>query len=583
MARAITLMCFVWMRGYTTRHRHRTARRLYALTALCLLVASVIEPHRLYAQARPDAGQALQNLRPPPAAAGSNPGAALPPEDTRPAMDGPDAQSILVRHWRITGAHIFPVAKLEVLIHEYHGQKLTIRELNAAAGRITAYYRQHGYLLSRAYVPAQKIRDYTVEIAVIEGHLASIEVTNTSPVTGALITKHLAHLRSPRPVEGQAIERSLLLLSDLPGIEVRSTLKPGAAVGTSDLDVQVHGASRLDGSVDADSFGNRYTGQYRGGGTLNFNDPFHHGDLFTMRADTAGPGMTYGRAAWQTPLGGNGLKTGIAASELHYRLGKNFESLHAHGNAQVGTLWAAYPVFRSQYYNLAVQLSYDHKRLDDRVDSTTTDSHKTLGVLTLGLSGDRSDGLGRGGLSAFSLDLISGQLSLDPLTAALDRGAGGHHTHGRYYKLAYSYSRTQRLDNEFVLYAALSGQVSNKNLDTSETQSLGGVYGVRAYPQDEAIGNDAAALNLELRYPLSDIPEIQTIGFFDVGAVRVNHSPLPTDTDNRRTLAGGGFGAQWMRTKHFALKTYLAWRLGPQPLSDSDRRPRFWLQFAQYF
>jgi hemolysin activation/secretion protein len=553
------------------------------LAALCLLGASVIAPHRLYAQARPDAGQTLESVRPPPAAPRLNPAAALPPEAERPAMIALDAPSLLVRHWRITGAHIFPVAELERLIREYHGQKLTLTELNAVAGSITNYYRQHGYLLSRAYVPAQTVRDDTVEIAVIEGHLAEIDVTNTSPVSGHLITKHLEHLRSTTAVESQTIERSLLLLSDIPGVEVRSTLMPGATVGTSNLDVQMRGTARLNGSIDADSFGNRYTGQYRGGGTLNVNDPFHHGDLLTLRADSSGPDMNYGRVAWQTPLGGNGLKAGVAGSDLHYRLGKEFKSLEAQGSAQVYTLWTAYPVIRSLYRNLAVQLSYDDKRLDDRVDSTDSDSHKTLGVWTLGLSGDRTDGVGGGGVSVYSLNLINGKLRLDPVTAAIDQGAGGHHTENRYNKLAFSYSRTQTMTDELLLYTAFTGQVSNKNLDTSETQSLGGAYGVRAYPQNEDTGDDVAMLSVELRWKDPNLRELQTIVFFDAGTARLNHSPLPTDTNNRRTLVGEGFGFQWARASRFALKTYVAWRSTAPPITDIDRRPRVSLELAQYF
>ena len=559
------------------------ANFLKTLAALCLLCVGVIAPHRLYAQARPDAGQTLEGVHPPPAAPGLNPAAALPPEAERPAMITVDPRGVLIRRWRITGAHRFPVATLEQLISEYHGQKLTLAELNSVAGRITTYYRQHGYLLSRAYVPAQTVRDGIVEIAVIEGHLAEIDVTNTSPVSGHLISKHLEHLRSTTAVEGQTIERSLLLLSDLPGVEVRSTLMPGATVGTSNLDVQMRGTGRLNGSVDADSFGNRYTGQYRGGGTLNVNDPFDHGDLLTLRADSSGPDMNYGRVAWQTPLGGNGLKAGVAGSDLHYRLGEEFKSLDAFGSAQVYTLWTAYPLIRSLYRNLAVQFSYDDKRLDDRVDSTDSDSHKTLGVWTLGLSGDRTDGVGGGGVSVFSLNLINGDLRLDPVTAAIDRGAGGHHTEGRYSKLAFSYSRTQTLTDQLSLYTAVTGQVSSKNLDSSETQSLGGAYGVRAYPQNEATGDDIALLNVELRWKIPDLPELQTIGFFDSGTARMNHSPLPTDTNNRRTLVGEGFGFQWARANRFALKTYLAWHSTAPPTTDVDRSPRIWLEFAQYF
>ena len=222
---------------------------------------------------------------------------------------------MLVRHWRITGAHVFPGAQLEALVDEFRGQKLKLTELSAAARRITIYYRKHGYLLSRAYVPAQKVHNDTVEIAVIEGRLGSIEVSNNSSVAASLVTKDLAQLRSTGPVEGHSLERSLLLLNDLPGVEVRSTLKPGASVGASDLDVQLNRTDRLSGSVDADDFGNRYTGQFRGGGTLNLNEPFHYGDVLSLRGESAGSGMNYGRLAYQIPMGGDGFKSGIAVSD----------------------------------------------------------------------------------------------------------------------------------------------------------------------------------------------------------------------------------------------------------------------------
>jgi hemolysin activation/secretion protein len=551
--------------------------------ALCLLAAALNTPHTLYAQARPDAGQTLESVRPPPAVPGSNPGAALPPQDERPALSTPSDQRIPVRRWRITGAHAFRVDELQALVRDRVGKELTLSELNAAAARITAYYRQHGYLLSRAYLPAQDIREGELEIAVMEGRLAAVKVANASKVGASTVGEHIERLKTTGPVQGQALERALLLLSDLPGVEVRSTLKPGATVGTSDLDLQVRGTRRLNGSFDADSFGNRYTGALRAGGTLNVNSPFHRGDLFTLRANTAGSGMTYGRAAWQTPLGGNGLQAGVAWSDLRYELGKNFDSLDAHGTARVGTAWLGYALLRSQARNATVRLSYDDKRLNDRVDATASSSRKSLDVWTLGFTADRTDARGGGGVNSFQLDVISGRLSLDPLTAALDSGVGGHETEGRYGKLAYSLSRLQRLSDRLFLYAALNGQFSSKNLDSSETQSVGGVYGVRAYPQGEAVGADAAVLNLELRWGLPRMPELQALAFIDAGTVKVNHSPLATDTDNRRSLAGEGIGAQWIRPQHFALKAYVAWRSGPQPTSDIDRRPRFWLQFAQYF
>ena len=246
-------------------------------------------------------------------------------------------------------------------------------------------------------------------------------------------------------------------------------------------------------------------------------------------------------------------------------------------------MWAAYPLLRREYANISVQLTYDEKRFHDRVDSVDSDTRKTLGVWTLGMSGNRTDGWAGGGTDLFSFNIVSGHLGLDATAAAIDAGEGGHRTAGRYEKFVLSYSRTQRITEQVFLYASLTGQLTNRNLDTSEGQALGGAYGIRAYPQDEGLGNDAALLNLEFRWEVPDVPHVQTIAFVDAGAVRVNHSPLPTDTHNRRYLAGEGFGVRWMGSNRFCVNSYLAWRSGPEPLSDIDRRPRAWVQFIQYF
>jgi hemolysin activation/secretion protein len=228
-------------------------------------------------------------------------------------------------------------------------------------------------------------------------------------------------------------------------------------------------------------------------------------------------------------------------------------------------------------------VSYDNKHLHDKIDTASTDSRKTLGVWTMGLSGDRADELGGGGINAYSLSVVSGSLKLDPLTAAIDAGESGHRTQGRYEKVVFSVNRTQRLTDEVSLYTSLTGQWSNRNLDTSETQALGGASGIRAYPQDEAVGADAALVSMELSWRAPELPHVQTIAFVDAGTVRINHTPLPTDTHNRRSLAGEGFGVRWQRPNAFTLDAYLSWRSGPAPVSDLDRRPRAWIQFAQYF
>jgi hemolysin activation/secretion protein len=533
---------------------------------------------------RPDAGQTLESLRPAPNLPAER-ASPLPREENRPALTAPAGQTVTVRAIRFSGNTAIPDAQLQALVADSIGKALSLADLNELARRVTTAYRARGYLLSRAYLPAQDIRDGQLEIAVLEGRIASVATQNSSRLSPAVADDYLGRLKGGAggaPTPGPELERTLLLLSDLPGVEVNSTLKPGSAVGTADLDVQLRDKALVSGSAELDNYGNRYTGEYRLSGALNLNDALGRGEQFSLRLIGTGPGMKYARLGAQAPIGGSGLKAGLAYSDLHYRLGREFEPLGAHGSAQVATGFIAYPLIRSQGNNLNVQLSYDDKRMNDKIDATFSDSSKKVSVWTLGLSGDRLDGFFGGGITAYSLSLYGGQLRLDSASAALDSGAGGHRTNGNYSKLSFSALRLQRLGGNWQLYGALTGQAAAKNLDSSEKMSLGGAYAVRAFPQGEAAADEALLFNLELRYSFAQLPGLQAIAFYDAGSARINREALITDSNNRRHLSGEGLGLQWNYNNSFTLRAYVAWRNGSRPVSDTDRTPRVWVGLAKY-
>ena len=535
------------------------------------------------AQVPPDSGRLLQGVKPLPELPGK-PVSPLPQESTPPpALQAPQGLKIPVKGFRITGIRAFAEGELIALVQDGVGHELTLDELNSLAQRITSFYRKNGYLLARAYIPAQTIRDGVVEIAVLEGRLGQVRLDNSSAVSASVLNSQLSPLESGQAVQGESLERQLLLMSDLPGVEVRSTLRPGASVGTSDLDVKVTGTERFTGSLDVDNYGDRFTGDLRAGITANVNNALGRGDLFSVRAIDSGPGFSYARFAWQTPLAGNGLKAGTAWSDLHYRLQKDFAPLGAHGSAEVGTLWLSYPFLRSLRANLNGQLAYDHKTLDDRIDSNAIVADRALDVWTLGVSAVRQDAFGGGGITDFTASLTAGHLNLGLGAAAFDQSAVGLHTQGNYGKVLYNIARLQRITTGLALYAAFSGQQASKNLDSSEKFSLGGAYGVRAYPVGEAAGDDVWLANAELRWTPPGYQDVQLFAFVDSGGSRIRHSPLASDTNNERHLAGEGIGLAWGRFGNFALRAAIAWRWGPLPNSDVDRVPRAWLQAVKYF
>ena len=181
----------------------------------------------------------------------------------------------------------------------------------------------------------------------------------------------LSGLNSGGTIDIAPLENRLLLLSDIPGVDVRSTMIPGASVGTSDLIVEVTPGQRVTGSIDADNAGNRYTGEYRIGGTVNINNPTGHGDVISLRALTSGDGLRYGRASYQTQIGR--ATVGAAYTGLQYRLGKEFASLQAHGTAQIVSVYGSYPLIRSRNTNLYGLLAFDAKTFQDKTDVPPSD------------------------------------------------------------------------------------------------------------------------------------------------------------------------------------------------------------------
>jgi hypothetical protein len=70
----------------------------------------------------------------------------------------------------------------------------------------------------------------------------------------------------------------------------------------------------------------------------------------------------------------------------------------------------------------------------------------------------------------------------------------------------------------------VSGQTASKNLDSSEKFSLGGINGVRAYPQGEASGDEGYRGTVELRHNV--MPNVQATVFYDWGKVTINRNPF---------------------------------------------------------
>jgi hemolysin activation/secretion protein len=535
------------------------------------------------AQQPPTGGQ-LQQIPPPPAQVRPAPDIRIE-QGTLPSVPATDQTRIVVNSLRISGASLFPEADLIAETGFRPGTELTLAELRGMAARITDHYRRNGYFVAQTYLPPQDIKGGVVTLNVLEGRYGKVMLRNEANLSSSLPSGLLEGLNAGDPIAIAPLETRLLLLSDIPGVEVKSTLVPGASVGTSDLIVDVTPGRAISGSIEADNHGNRYTGEYRVGGTVYFNNLTGHGDVLSFRGLTSGQGLKYGRAAYQTQLGRGTV--GVAYTAVNYRLGKEFAPLGAHGTVRIASVFGSYPLIRSRNSNLYVIAGYDAKTFQDIVDTTSTVTDKKAGVFMAGLHGNHRDGMAGGGVSTYAVTWHTGNIDIRT-PAALAADAATARTNGHFDKVSFSAARMQNVTDRVSLYGAINGQFASKNLDVSEKIGLGGAYGVRSYPQGEGYGDEGFIVNLEARLLVAKLVEqmagqVHLIGFFDTGTVKINENPWAPG-DNRRTLSGAGIGITWEAYNNFALKAYYAHKVGNAvALSAPDRNARIWLQAIKYF
>jgi hemolysin activation/secretion protein len=509
--------------------------------------------------------------------------------DFRPAAPAsvatPAGPKVRVQTLRVTGQTLFSEAQLVAIAGFVPNSDLDLAEMRAIAAKITSFYNARGYFLTQAYVPEQDVLSGTVTVAVIEGRFGAIGLNNQTNLSDRAARGVLAGIESGDPVAAAPLERRLLLLSDIPGVLVRSTLSPGSAVGTSDLAVNLAPGRRVTGAIEADNAGNRYTGAFRAGGTVNLNNPTGNGDLLSLRVLTSFSGLAYGRASYQMLLGK--ATVGVAFAHIDYDLGKEFESLDASGNAEVASVYASYPLIRSHDSNIYVLVGADAKWFEDKFGFISAVGRRRVQVASLGLSADHHDDFGGGGWSAYSGSVSFGTLDIrgagdraaDALTARSD---------GSYGKAQLSVARLQTVSGPLSLYGSVRGQLAFDNLDISEKMELGGAYAVRAYPEGEAYGDQGYVATAEARLLLprflpDTAGDIQLFGFVDVGEVDYAKNPWFTGSNHAKRSAYGG-GASWSAPGNFVLKATYARKLGDADATSApDKGGRAWFQLSKTF
>ena len=527
----------------------------------------------------------------------ATPALPVPPVAPPPVAVAPSLK-FTPKGFKIVGNTVFSETDLKALLAADIGKEVDFDGLTEVADKIKVHYRNNGYFLAVAMLPKQEIEDGMVTIEVLEGRIGKIDFVSPLPKTATITEAQFKGMLSQRLKEGDLItenslERPLLQLRDLPGVEVRSVINPGDTPGTANVTLEVlpqPNLRKLNGNVEFDNFGNRFAGEYRGTVKANYMSPFGIGDTVNISATWAEkPTNIFGRLGYLAPVGNWGTRVGANLSRLSYALGKDFAALEVNGSATLAELVAVHPFLRTKEYNLIGQFGYERKRLLDK-QLNVPNQEKDIDSLKFQFNGDFR---GNGHVNTASIDLTFGHLKFrDAEQLRDDQSSSGFYTAGRFAKINFSANRLQQFTPNIEAMFSITGQLASKNLTSAEKFVLGGANRVRGYPAGEAGGDQGFVSTAELRYGVPSVKwgnaTLALSTFIDYGMVMRNkdtaHAVLDSTSSNKRSLYSVGFGFKLGAPDEFLLRSDIAWgRSGAATSDTSSKSPRFWLQGLRWF
>jgi hemolysin activation/secretion protein len=540
---------------------------------------------------RPDAGSLQEPQSPLPLLpAPGSPAIVLPALPSSPVAAVP--LRITPRAFRFLGNTVFDQAHLANLLADAAGQATTLAGLNELANRVGKYYREQGYLLTEVYLPEQALKAEGGEVTftVIEARVGRVRVElDETQGSASYARRVLAHnLRPGMLITEYLLDKPVLLLRDLAGMEASATVEPGEKLGEADVTVAVRSlGTQVDAAVGANNHGSGSVAATQLHADLNISNALGRGDVFSarMQQGEAGNSQLY-RLSYTLPVGAAGTRLAVNAAHTRYALGRQFAALGASGKADIAGLSLTHPLVRARQRNIYGVIGLDHKRFEDLVSTPYNNSERRIVATRLGLLGNHVGALlGAGSFNSYALTWTVGRLGLDPGTQAIDQGSGGERASGSFDKLNLDYQRVDYLSREASLHLNLQSQQAGKNLASAEKMSLGGPNGVRGYPVGEGVGDSGALINLEYRHQLPAPATlagepVSLVLFYDLGAVEFHKDPAGMGlSSNRQVLGAVGVGMLAGRSNKYRVSAHLAWRTtqAAPTTGDADQTPRVWV------
>lgn len=413
--------------------------------------------------------------------------------------------------------------ELQAVTDAYIGRQITAKDLLEMTDKITALYREKGYMTCGA-VLNRRIHDGVAKVRLVEGRTENVSVSGNRSTRENYITGRLG-LKPGEIANIAKLNKDLRWFHGTNDIQLRVVIKPGAAEGTTDYEIIAFEPQNQTVTLYLDNDGYDNSGRWRQGifytmrSLSGYRDALRGSFIRSQgtKAWTMGYSIPLSQRGMRLDLNYSGNRTKITNGEL--------KNLGVRGKAQSFSLNWRVPFYITAHsrHETGLQYIYQTSKTDWGYGSVSWTDDKINRVIPY--------------VSFTHYGNSSVFYHKHSFVFAKRRDIDGNSDSANLYRLSSFWQK--RYGGGQFWQARLEGQWSSEDyLASSDRFFIGGVTSVRGYEEGFIGGPKGMTANLEYHVPLDKARRFSLFPFVDWGTIS------GVTGMEHRTLLSAGLGLE---------------------------------------
>ena len=413
--------------------------------------------------------------------------------------------------------------ELQAVTEAYIGRQITAKDLLEMTDKITALYREKGYMTCGA-VLNRRIHDGVAKVRLVEGRTENVSVSGNRSTRENYITGRLG-LKPGEIANIAKLNKDLRWFHGTNDIQLRVVIKPGAAEGTTDYEIIAFEPQNQTVTLYLDNDGYDNSGRWRQGifytmrSLSGYRDALRGSFIRSQgtKAWTMGYSIPLSQRGMRLDLNYSGNRTKITNGEL--------KNLGVRGKAQSFSLNWRVPFYITAHsrHETGLQYIYQTSKTDWGYGSVSWTDDKINRVIPY--------------VSFTHYGNSSVFYHKHSFVFAKRRDIDGNSDSANLYRLSSFWQK--RYGGGQFWQARLEGQWSSEDyLASSDRFFIGGVTSVRGYEEGFIGGPKGMTANLEYHVPLDKARRFSLFPFVDWGTIS------GVTGMEHRTLLSAGLGLE---------------------------------------